>query len=163
MQIDFMITTTEKKGLRKKLLHACIAKQEFLLHDFTKRIKDLTSDEALNNNESYDQKDIAAYTAQTTEINTLNTQLDFAKAELDILQTLYHTHDVSRDQVMPGAIVVTNHYTFFVSASLEQVTVDGHLYIGISTLSPIYKVMEGKTKGDTFSYNNVRYKIKDIF
>lgn len=163
LQIDFMITTTEKKGLRKKLLDACIAKQQSLLHDFTKRIKELTSGEALNNNESYDQKDIAAYTAQTTEINTLNTQLEFAKAELDILQTLYHTHDVSRDQVTLGAIVITNHYTFFVSASLEQITVDGHLYIGISTLSPLYKAMEGKTKGGTFSYNSVSYKIKDIF
>jgi hypothetical protein len=158
-----MITTTEKKGLRKKLLHACIAKQQFLLHDFTRRIRELTSRDALHNNESYDQKDIAAYTAQTNEINTLHAQLEFAKAELDILEKLYPTCDSSRNQATLGAVVVTDHYTLFVSASLEKFTVEDHPYIGISTLSPIYKAMEGKTKGDTFSYNNVRYKIKDIF
>jgi hypothetical protein len=157
-----MITTTEKKGLRKKLINACIAKQQFLIDDFRERLRELKPDEALDN-QPYDTKDIAAQAGQTTEINTLNRQIDFAKTELDILQTLSRSPDVDRDAITLGAIVITNHHTFFISASLEKITVDGHVYIGISTHSPIYKTMEGKTKGDTFTYNNVHYKIKDIF
>jgi hypothetical protein len=157
-----MITTVEKKGLRKKLINACIAKQQFLIDDFKERLRELRSDEALNN-QPYDTKDIAAQAERTTEINNLNMQIDFANIELDILQTLGRSPEADRDYITPGAIVITNHYTFFISASLEKITVDGHVYIGISTHSPIYKAMEGKIKGDTFTYNNVHYKIKDIF
>ena len=157
-----MITTIDKKGLRKKLLDACIAKQQFLIDDFNERLRQLGSDEDLNN-QPYDTKDIAAQAERMTEINTLNAQIEFANVELEILQTLSRAPDTDRHYVALGAIVITNHYTFFVSASLEKINVDGHVYIGISTHSPIYKLMEGKTKGDTFTYSNVHYKIKDTF
>jgi hypothetical protein len=158
-----MITTTEKKQLRHKMIQACIAKQQFLIDDFKERIKDLTLKETPVSNEPYDQKDIAAVAASVTELETLTTQLAFANEELALLETLQRSEHIDREQVAFGAIVITNHYTFFISASLEKFIVDGHVYIGISVQSPIYKTMEGKVKGDTFSFNSIHYNIKDIF
>ncbi|SKC83454.1 hypothetical protein SAMN05660236_4460 [Ohtaekwangia koreensis] len=149
--------------MRKKILDACVARQQILIDDFKERIKELTAGQQTNHDESYDQKDLAFNSMQTTEVNALNKELEFANAELDILRILHLSEDVARDHVAPGAVVVTNHHTFFISASLEKFTVDGHLYIGISTSSPLYKAMEGKTKGETFSYSHIAYKIKDIF
>ena len=41
--------------------------------------------------------------------------------------------------------------------------VDGEKYIGISTHSPIFQAMSGKSKGDTFSLKQKKYMITDIF
>lgn len=158
-----MITNVKTKGLRKKLLDACIAKQLFLIADFKERIKALTESEGIGNEESFDNQDVASNTVRVSEINTLNDLLQFANDELEILEKLKTTQDIDRDRVVPGAIVVTNHCTFFISASIEKFIVEGHVYIGISTNSPMFKKMEEKSKGDTFSFKGLRYRIKDIF
>lgn len=78
LQIGFMITATEKQGLRKKLIEACIAKQQFLIDDFKDRIKTLTESHGLGNEESYDNDVVANNSANVSEINTLNHLLEFA-------------------------------------------------------------------------------------
>lgn len=162
VQIRPMITTVKTKGLRTKLLDACITKQLFLIDDFKERIKALTESEGIGNEESFDNQDVASNTVRVSEINTLNDLLQFANDELAILENLKTTQDVDRDRVVPGAIVITNHQTFFISASIENFTVEGDVYVGISTNSPIFKNMEGKSKGDTFAVKGLNYRIKDI-
>jgi len=158
-----MITITKNEGRRKKLLDACIAKQQFLINDFKDRIKALTGNEGIGNEESFDNQDVADNITRASEINTLNNLLEFANKELEILENLRITQDVDRTHVTPGAIVITNHHTFFVSASLEEFSVDGQIYVGISTDSPIYKAMKGRAKNDSFSFKGLKYTIKDIF
>ncbi|HEY0745040.1 MAG TPA: hypothetical protein VGD40_26425 [Chryseosolibacter sp.] len=158
-----MMTTTEKHGLRKKLLDACIAKQQFLIDDFKDRIKALIESDGLGNEEPYDNTDVAVNSSKVAEINTLNDHLAFANAELHALEKLKVTQEVDRSHVSPGAIVVTNHSTFFISVSVEKFMVEGHVYIGISTSSPLYQAMRQKSKGDTFTFNGISYKIKEIF
>lgn len=158
-----MKTTSETIGLRSKLLSACIHKQELLIEDFKQRIKALTETQGLGNEESYDNADVAAGSQKTMEINTINSLLEFAETELTVLETIKHNLEKRRRKVSLGAIVVTDHNTFFISASLEQFSVDGKKYLGISTKSPLYSVMEGKKIGDSFEYKDKRYTILDIF
>jgi hypothetical protein len=158
-----MITAIEKQALPKKLLHACIAKQQFLIDDFKGRIKTLTEVQGLGNEESYDSEDTANNSAKATEINELNNLLEFANSELGILENLKTRLTFPIDRVALGAIVVTNLHTFFVSASLERFQVEGNIYVGISTSSPIYQLMDGKLKGQTFTFKGTEYKIKDVF
>lgn len=163
LQIRIMITAIDKQGLRKKLIDACVAKQQFLIDDFKGRIKTLTESQGLGNEESYDNDVVANNSINVSEINTLNHLLEFANSELRILENLKVSQELIRNRVAPGAIVVTNHRTLFVSASLEQFRVDGHTYVGISTSSPLYLAMEGRQKGDTFTFKGTEYKIKDVF
>lgn len=158
-----MITTTKDGGRRKKLLDACIAKQQCLIEDFKERINALTQNEGIGNEESFDNQDVANNITRASEINTLNKLLGFANKELQVLENLKITQDLHRTLVAPGAIVVTNHHTFFISASLEGFSVDGRVYVGISTESPIYKIMKGRGKGDSFSFKGLNYRIKDVF
>lgn len=163
LQIGIMISAIEKQGLRKQLTDACIAKQQFLIDDFKQRIKVLTELPGLGNEEEYDNDAAAKNAANVSEINTLNDLLEFANSELRILDNLKQTEEITRNRVSPGAIVVTNQCTFFVSASLEQFHVEGRTYVGISTSSPLYRAMEGKLKGATFVFKGIEYEIKDVF
>lgn len=158
-----MTSIIEKNTLRKKILDVCIAKQQFLIDDFKERIRALTEADGLGNEEPYDNSIVSSNSTKAIEINTLNNLLDFANQELELLENLKTTQQLVHDRASLGAIVVTNHHTFFISASLEKFTVDGHTYVGISTSSPIYQAMSGKSKGDSFVFRGVEYKIKDLF
>lgn len=162
-ELGNMTNTIEKKqDLRKKLLDACIAKQQFLIDDFKERIRSLTEPGGLGNEEAYDNTDVVANTVKALEINTLSNELQFAQEELALLESMKSKQDIERSQVALGAIVVTNHGTFFISASVEKFTAAGHTYVGISTSSPIFQVMQGKQSGDQFTFKGMTYKIKDI-
>lgn len=157
-----MTTSIETPELRKKLIDACIAKQQLLINNFKDRIKTLTENEGLGNEESYGSEDTASNSAKAAEINALNNQLEFANRELELLESLRATQHVTRNRVALGAIVATNLHTFFVSASLENFEVNGRPYVGISTQSPIYQAMEGKSAGETFTFKGTRYEIRAI-
>lgn len=159
----FMTTTIDKVVLRKKLLDASIATQQLLINDFKERIKNLTQTEGIGNEESYDNSDQANNSMKIMEINALNEALEFANKELDLLEKLRETQNLDRNVSSLGAIVVTNHQTFYISASLEKFTVEGQTYFGISTDSPIFKSMRGKHAGELFVHQGVTYKIKDIY
>jgi len=162
IQFRLMITTIEKKGLRERLLTACIAKQQFLIDDLTDRVNEITAADK-HHQQLHPLQDFATSDEPSTEINTLKRKIQFAITELDILQIRRRSPDTTHEHVTHGAIVTTNHHTFFVSASIEKISVDGHIYIGISTYSPIYNAMAGKIKGETFVFNDLHYKIKDVF
>ncbi|NJM26182.1 MAG: hypothetical protein HC859_12520 [Bacteroidia bacterium] len=144
---------TVTKGLRKQLIEACLAKQRLLVADFRARMRTLTEAEGLGNEESFESADVARRSANVDEINTLNSQLEFALQELSVLEQLQTTEQVERRSAALGAIVVTDLTTFFISTSIEQFQVDGTTYIGISTQSPIFKQMENKKKGDSFRFH----------
>lgn len=158
-----MTTSIEKSELKKKMLAACIAKQQSLIKDFRERIKSLTEAEGLGNEEYYDDSELSIQSSRVSEINTLNQLLEFANHEMELLENLKITHDVIHDRAVVGAVVVTDNKTFYISASIESFSVDGQPYLGISAHSPLFQAMSGKRKGDSFSFKGKHYRITDIF
>lgn len=157
-----MITMTEKNTLWKKMLDACIAKQQTLIDDFKDRITALLQNDGLGNEEEYDNNELSQKAQAAEEVNSINEALDLANEEMNVLLNLKSVKAV-RTHVEPGAVVITNLTTFFISVSTEQFNLDGETYVGLSTKSPLYQAMKGFTKGQTFHYNGISYKIKDIF
>lgn len=158
-----MATSIEKSELKTKMLSACIAKQQALIDNFRERIKSLTETEGLGNEESYDDSELSIQSSRVSEINTLNQLLEFANQEMKILENLRITQDLIHDRAAVGAVVATDNKTFFISASIENFTVDGKPYLGISAHSPLFQAMSGKRKGDSFSFKEKHYTITDIF
>lgn len=158
-----MVTPQEKTELKKKMLDACIAKQQSLIGDFSNRIRSLTEITGLGNEESYDNTESAANAGRISEINTLNELLEFANEEMELLQNLKMTTDTTNDEAVLGAVVVTDSMTFLISVSIEEFEADGNKYFGISAHSPLFQAMYRKRKGETFSYDGRQYKIKDIY
>jgi transcription elongation GreA/GreB family factor len=158
-----MITATDKLALKKRMLEACVTKQENLIGDFKERIQALRLSTPLGNEEEYDNNVLAQNSQSADEITALNATLNFANAELRVLNHMQVIPDRIPNAVAPGAVVVTDRATFFVSVSIEEFEVDGETILGISDKSPIYNAMKGKKKGHTFSYNGLKYKILDLF
>ncbi len=149
--------------LKKKMLEACKAKQQSLIDNFKSRSKTLLESIGLGNEEQCDNIELSQKAQASDEVNSLNEALGLANEEMDVLQYLKSLQEKKHTQVEPGAVVVTNKNTFFISVSIEQFIVDGETDIGLSTKSPLYLAMKGLTKGHKFHCNGVNYKITDIF
>jgi hypothetical protein len=158
-----MRTKIEKAALKKRMLEACITKQQSLVKDFGKRLEALLVTEGLGNEESYDSTEHSHMSMQMQEATGLTEALRFAEDEMKQLMFLAHSADDTTARVEPGAVVVTNVATFYISVSIEQFNVGAETFIGLSVHSPLYISMKGKVAGDTVTYNGREYLIKDIF
>lgn len=141
------------------IVRACIQKQEGLINDFEKEVASIKS-EILDNDTSQSQGD----NSRAERIDVLNSyekELAFLKDELTYLENLDWKGD--NKEAEPGAVVVTDKLTFFISVSIEDVMVESEKIYGISVKAPIFGVMRGKKIGDSFEYNNVKYSIKYIY
>lgn len=161
-QLETMITT-DKSILRGKLLEACIEKQQALIDDFKSRVAELVSTPGLGNEESYDNEILGQQSQRVAEVDNLHRALDLANNEMDDLLRLSGRKKELHSRVEPGAVVVTDRDTIFVSVSIEQFEVDGEPYVGISTKSPLYAAMKGKQAGDTFECAGIAYNILEVF
>jgi transcription elongation GreA/GreB family factor len=61
-----------------------------------------------------------------------------------------------------GSLVITDKMNFFIAASVGKFDLEGSDYFIISAQTPIYQAMEGKTIGDSFSFRNQKYTIKEV-
>jgi hypothetical protein len=62
-----------------------------------------------------------------------------------------------------GAVIITDTCRFFISISAGKIEIDGNTIYAISPMVPLFKVMEGKKKGETFEFNGKKQVIKDLF
>ncbi len=150
--------------MKKRMLEESIKKHKSVVDDFSARISELREEEESLNYEAYNSMARRPYNEQVMpELEAIDIQLQFANEELDLLNRLKKSEDLTRDEVKLGAAVETDKGMFFVSASIEQFQIDGREMVGLSIKSPLYLAMEGKRKGDTFTYNNTTYRISDVF
>ena len=60
-------------------------------------------------------------------------------------------------------MVETKDNYYFIAVALGEISMeDGSKIFAISTKAPIYKELEGKQAGDTFSFNDNEQEIKGI-
>jgi hypothetical protein len=88
-------------------------------------------------------------------------QFDVAMEDLNLLNQIVTSKEYAKAEF--GSVVVTDGGTYFVSASLGQVKVDGKTIFAISALAPVFKAFEGKKKGDSFSFRDKSFSIKELF
>lgn len=62
----------------------------------------------------------------------------------------YNTH-----KVQLGSLVITNKARFYISVSLGEFFYENTRFYAISTESPMYKIMAGKSPGDAFVLNRI--------
>ena len=149
-----------KKIISKEVIRdTCLQKQLELINNYGSRVNEMTA-EANSQNQSASQSEDR--NAGNIEIlSTMESELEFVQREMALLKSL-NPNQVNTI-VEPGAVVVTKERTFFIAVSSEKVDIDGQVIFGISTNAPIYLVMQGLKKGDSFEFNGVAYKITDVY
>jgi hypothetical protein len=157
------ILTASHIELKKKILEAGIKQHQTVISDFRASIHEMLSNEAVVNEEEIDLSQQEFNTELVQQSDRIADQLAFANAEMKTLYDMTATITTIHNTVQRGSVVVTDREIFFVSVSIEQFRVNGLSIFGLSTDSPLYQVMASKSKGDTFSYKDVTYTIKDIF
>lgn len=66
-------------------------------------------------------------------------------------------------EVSLGAVVYTSFQNYFIGVSLGEIKLDGDSFYAISGMSPLYKVMAGKTAGEEFTFRDKTYKVLQVF
>jgi hypothetical protein len=149
-----MRTATEKAALKRRMLNACITKQQSLIEGFKKRIDVLLVTEGYELSHNSEMMD---------EARSLADALQFAEDEMKQLWFLQLFPDKVITRVEQGAVVATDSATFYISVSIEQFKINGETYIGLSVHSPLYLAMKGKVIGERFLFGGREYNITDLF
>jgi hypothetical protein len=141
------------------LLQACMRKQDQLISDFEREISHLQ--EAITLRQDMPSQEEERASSQNELLVRLEHEVLFLKNERSVLELL----EVEKvcDRVELGAVVVTDQQVFFISTSVDVVSIEGLTFFGISTKAPIYAVMKDKHALDTFDYGGVRYRILEVY
>ncbi len=148
-----------KKIDKQNLLNICIQKQEEQVDNFNNRVESMKSDignKTYSASQSEDRK-----AGKTEMLRIYEKELAFSTMDLDYLKSLKPTAEYST--VQPGALIITNDLLFFIAISTEKFEINGETVIGISDRAPLYKVMEGLAKGDSFKFNETEYVIEELY
>mgnify|MGYP000853021901 FL=1 len=146
------------ENLKARLLEKCIATQAKVVANLKKEIDDAQqqSNEYGQPRDRYD----AYKTKLMRQIELFSGQLVRANIVLNTLQMI-PPHQ-KNDKVEFGALVTTNRQKIFVSAGLGKIELDGVEYFAISPNVPIYNALEGKSTGESVTFNNLDFTILSI-
>jgi hypothetical protein len=156
-------TSAERVAFKKKVLEAGILKHQMVIDDFKQSITEMTSSEGAEDEKEFASSQQSFNKETIDHANQLAGQLQFATHEMSLLQNMLSSIQTLHPAVKLGSIVETDLEMFFVSASIERFEADGQKVFGLSTKSPLYKAMEGKKTGDTFTFNKRTYYIKEVY
>ena len=99
--------------------------------------------------------------------NSLREQAQYNRNEIEkhelVVQRLkaINTSEVCTN-VCPGALVETNHGSFFFTQALRPIQLADKQFHFLGTDAPIYAAMNGKEAGDSFAFRDINYKIISI-
>ncbi len=130
-----------------------------IFEDLKRTLADLITSSDLDESETKDKEDLSNKDAANDMQHEMEQHLIIAEQELMTIQNLT-THTL--DLVEIGALVETDHQTFYISVPTKPFEFEGKTVVGISAHAPLYQVMHGKKTGDSFSFNHIDYKILSI-
>lgn len=146
--------------LKAELHNACIK----LVDERIQAIRDIT---AVAESSALDETKSSAGDKYETGREMLKQEMEKNAAQLDEAtrqkQILLSLTSVRAETVIgAGALVETDRMFFYIAVSLGQVKFGNTQAMVISPLSPIGKMLLGKTAGENFSFNSAQYHILNI-
>jgi len=148
-----------KIELKKRLIEVCITRQQETVAELQHEVNETLR---LSNEYGAPKDRYDPYRTKLMNQNNLFAQqLNQANTLLVTLQKIPLDKEI--DTVEFGAIVITNKQKLFVSAGLGKVVSVGETFYAISPQVPIFQSMRGKKAGDTFTFNDQLFDIKDVF
>ncbi len=146
----------EKQSIKNFLLE----KQSRLVTELKEQTQTIHTMVDIDESDTIDPEDYShQYESQEME-QMLKVQLNRAERGLEVLASLDIT---PKTKVETGAIIQTDSLNFFIGYPTIPFDMEGKRYVGISAGSPIYTLMNGKRKGESFQYAGTSYNITNIF
>ena len=147
-------------NIKQKLYNHC---QEFVTNKLQLIEKTIQSNKEALNSETKS----SAGDKHETGRAMLQLEMEKAGQQLKVvqqMQTQISRIDInSKNEIgCLGSLITTNTYSYYLAVSVGKVTIDSEDYFVISSNSPIGKLLLGKKKGDSISFNNTQICIKNI-
>ncbi len=159
-----MDTTQTNTQLKKQLLDAARKKQLEIANDAKGAMNE--AQESANEEQGSMEEKFESFRTQLQQDRDMYAkQFADAQDKLEILSRI--STQKNNSSVELGAVVITDaNQKFFISISLGELKFEDNKpssYFAISTAAPIYEVMSGKKKGESFEFRGKSIKIKDVF
>ncbi|HHJ09623.1 MAG TPA: hypothetical protein ENK25_01870 [Bacteroidetes bacterium] len=149
----------DKLKLKEEIIRICLEKQEKVIQTAKQAILDIQE----SANEDDQTRDL--YDPYRTQLlskrDLLASQYEKALQDKQILEKL--TSMKSRPYVDVGSVVITDKQKMFVSIGLGKFTCCNETYYAISPKVPLFNVIQGLRKGDTYEFNGQQVKVLDVF
>ena len=148
-----------RETLRQTVIADCIAHQRHVA-DAAKAEMDAAQQQANDYGPNKDR-----YDSFRTKI--LRSRDMFAKQYSNAVESIRHLQELEGSEpttaVDYGSIVVTDKQRLFISVGMGKFVSGNETYFGISANVPVFHVMKGKKKGESFVFNGVKQTIVDVF
>ena len=155
----FYVKKMNKEQLKQEIIKVCLERQEQAIRTIRQAVLDLQE----SANEDDQTRDL--YDSYRTQLlskrDLLAAQYEKALQDKQVLEKL--TTVKSRPFVDAGSVVVTDKQRLFVSIGLGKFTCCGETYFAISPRVPLFNIIQGLKKGDTYQFNGQTFKILDVF
>lgn len=151
---------TQKVELKRQLLHECIRIQNEQVSAARTAMEE-AQESANEHHGAIEDKFESFREACQIQRDMYAKQLDEAMTGLNILRRVNVGKENS--EIMLGSVVETNLQDFFISTSLGALKLNEKTYYAISPMSPLFKAMNGKAKGERFALRDKEYEIKNVY
>lgn len=144
---------------KKALKHFLIEEEKILLEEARQDLQDHLSENILDQDNVKDIDDLAQ------NDSSFFVQHDLEKRISVHLETIQHLEEISfqeSDTVKPGAIVKINGKNIIIAIAKRSFEYNGEQYEAISSSAPIFKEIEGKKAGDSYSFHGETFKIEEV-
>lgn len=154
------MTKSEDRAALKQAVHEkLMSLEESALASAKAHYENYLHDSQLDDREAHDKDDIADARESADLAAAFDHPVQAHHAKIDAIE---NTDFSVTDTVQPGAVVSFNGRHFVVVVSTVKFDCDGVTYMGISTQSPIFKAMDGLSKGDSFTFNGREIVLDDV-
>ncbi len=149
------------KKLKEELLHQCQTYVEQRLHRVNLTIIDIQESLTSETKSSAGDKHETGRAMIQLEREKAGQQL----AEANKLQGVLSRINIASTSktIHLGSLVYTSVGNYFISISVNPLTISNTIYYAIAANSPIGKLLLGKTVGDCVAFNDKKITIKKVY
>jgi len=150
----------EKAELKKRLLEECLRIQTIHLQNLKDEIDE--AERIANDHDGGAEENMDSFREEMqSKREVFSRQFQITSSDLQILRRVDTFKAESAVQF--GSVVITENQRLFVTVSLGKIQLDEQDYFAISMQTPLFKVLSGKKKGESASFNGKDIKVLDVF
>ncbi|WP_053991087.1 hypothetical protein [Mangrovimonas sp. TPBH4] len=146
-------------SLKHELLSACLEHVNKRIVSYKNEIE-LLKEAIESSDKSKDEDDDSGSGKLFDDLEKNGQHLADASKALDTLKII--NPNLKHDSAVLGSLVTTNSAAFYLAVSIGKIELDTRPYLVISLNSPIGMLLKNKLTGDSVTFNNTTYTIKEI-
>ncbi len=144
---------------KEEILGKAMQQMENNIAEIRISLQDYETASDIDEGDTSDPENFSQQSEQKELQYQMQIQLDSAQSSLvELKEFLGKDYSVAK----AGALIETETNYFFLGVSFPALPIDKKELLGISTESPAYGVINGKSKGDTFTLGKNKYTISTI-